>query len=95
MSAKFQAAEWGSMEYSDYVKVELAPCKDGKCESFATTKLLRDDFGGWSWKTGKWLGTLDYHHTQIKLRVTLHSTSNYAERHILDNLEVVGWGCSK
>ena len=31
------------MEYSDYVKVEMAPCLNGKCERFYQTELIRDD----------------------------------------------------
>ena len=52
------------MEYSDYVKVELAPCLNGKCESFYQTELIRADtkgnlggrsihdrYHGWYWQT--------------------------------------------
>jgi hypothetical protein len=100
MRAKFHVAEWGSMEYSDYVEVRLAACTSSStssCGGYVTTKLLRDDFGGWYWQlqNGYWLSTLDKHHTHIRLRVTLHSTSDYSERHVVDNLQIIGWGCEK
>jgi hypothetical protein len=100
MRAKFHVAEWGSMEYSDYVKVELAACTSSStrsCGGYVTTKLLRDDFGGWYWQlqNGYWLSHLNPNHSHIRIRIRLHSTSNYSERHILDNLEVKGWACDK
>jgi hypothetical protein len=64
MRVEFKVADYGKMEYSDYVKVELAPCLNGKCESFYQTELIRADtkgnlgrrsindrYHGWYWQT--------------------------------------------
>jgi len=102
MRAKFHVAEYGSMEYSDYVEVRLSACTSSSsrsCGSYATTKLLRDDFGGWYWqiKEGNWLSQLNPNHSHIRVKVTMHNSgSRYnAERHILDNLEIIGYACDK
>merc|ERR1711865_504773 len=58
---------------------------------------------GWYWQTvrqakgrnANWMYQLDKHHNQVRIRITLKSNDNYNERHILDNLEIKGWGCAK
>ena len=116
MRVRFQVAVYGKMEYSDYVHVQLAPCLNGRCEGYQSTKLIRADtkanlgrrsisdaYHGWYWQTvlqasgsdASWLSNLDRHHNQVRIRVTLKSDQNYSERHLLDNLVVSGWGCTK
>jgi len=105
MRAKFHVAEWGTMEYSDFVEVRLAACTSSSassCGGYVTTKLLRDDFGGWYWQlvNGYWLSHLNPNHTHIRIKITMHSDVSYTgsshyEAHILDNLQVMGWGCDK
>jgi hypothetical protein len=64
MRVEFKVADYGKMEYSDYVKVEMAPCLNGKCERFYQTELIRGDtkgnlgrrsihdrYHGWYWQT--------------------------------------------
>jgi len=116
MRVEFKVADYGKLEYSDYVKVEMAPCLNNKCERFYPTELIRGDtkgnlgrrsihdvYHGWYWQTvrqakgrsANWMYQLDKHHNQVRVRITLKSNSDYAERHILDNLEIKGWACTK
>jgi hypothetical protein len=66
-------------------------------------RSIHDIYHGWYWQTvrqakgsaANWMDQLDKHHNQIRIRITLKSNDDYNERHILDNLEVKGWGCEK
>merc|ERR1711865_1307701 len=93
---KFQMAEYGSLESDDHVLIELRFCGKGKnygktsgmgnydCTPFKPTVKIAN------WKNYKL--NMEPHQQWVQIKITLKSSDNYREQHILDNMEVWG-GC--
>jgi hypothetical protein len=111
---RFQMAEYGNLEDSDFLLVQLKFYgTHGTSTEWIDTVKLQDDVLGWRWTTimdapgtgyfqykGKtntdWKtfnAEMQRNHREVQIRVTLRSNQNYAERHILDNMQVFGSEC--